>query len=166
MALIKCKECKKEVSSSAKTCPHCGIKNPGVTAGSIVAGLGLLLVIGWIVVKCTGDSGDTTQAQVDDTSCSSDLKCWGDKNSVAAGVYCKQPVEQLGKYSAKWTDGALETKFSHYRWLDQRNGTLTYIGDKIEFQNGFGAFQAHTYECDYSPASKTVLAVRAQPGRL
>lgn len=26
MALIKCKECGKEISSSAKTCPHCGIK--------------------------------------------------------------------------------------------------------------------------------------------
>ena len=25
MALVKCKECKKEVSSSAKVCPHCGI---------------------------------------------------------------------------------------------------------------------------------------------
>ena len=25
MALIKCKECGKEISSSAKTCPHCGI---------------------------------------------------------------------------------------------------------------------------------------------
>ena len=26
MALIKCVECGKEVSSSAKVCPHCGIK--------------------------------------------------------------------------------------------------------------------------------------------
>ena len=26
MALIKCSECHKEVSSSAKVCPHCGIK--------------------------------------------------------------------------------------------------------------------------------------------
>lgn len=26
MALIKCSECKKEISSSAKVCPHCGIK--------------------------------------------------------------------------------------------------------------------------------------------
>lgn len=26
MALIKCSECGKEVSSSAKTCPHCGMK--------------------------------------------------------------------------------------------------------------------------------------------
>ena len=26
MALIKCSECNKEISSSAKVCPHCGIK--------------------------------------------------------------------------------------------------------------------------------------------
>ena len=26
MALIKCKECNKEVSDTAKTCPHCGYK--------------------------------------------------------------------------------------------------------------------------------------------
>lgn len=25
MALIECKECKKQVSSDAKTCPHCGV---------------------------------------------------------------------------------------------------------------------------------------------
>lgn len=27
MALIKCSECKKEISSTAKVCPHCGFKN-------------------------------------------------------------------------------------------------------------------------------------------
>ncbi len=32
MALTKCKECKKEVSTSAKTCPHCGVKDPGFGA--------------------------------------------------------------------------------------------------------------------------------------
>lgn len=26
MALIKCEECGESISSSAKTCPHCGIK--------------------------------------------------------------------------------------------------------------------------------------------
>lgn len=28
MALTACRECKKEVSSEAKVCPHCGIDNP------------------------------------------------------------------------------------------------------------------------------------------
>lgn len=32
MAIKKCKECNKEVSSSAKTCPHCGVKKPGISA--------------------------------------------------------------------------------------------------------------------------------------
>ena len=31
MALTTCKECKKEVSTEAQTCPHCGIDHPGVT---------------------------------------------------------------------------------------------------------------------------------------
>jgi tetratricopeptide (TPR) repeat protein len=30
MALTNCKECKKEVSAEAKTCPYCGVDNPGV----------------------------------------------------------------------------------------------------------------------------------------
>ena len=67
-----------------------------------------------------------------------------------------------------WTDGWLEKKFSHYRWRDQEAGILTYIGDKIRFQNGFGAWQNHVYECDVTiPGSRPfVLEVRAQPGRL
>lgn len=28
MALKKCRECGKEISSSVKSCPHCGVKNP------------------------------------------------------------------------------------------------------------------------------------------
>ncbi|MEI7065353.1 hypothetical protein [Dickeya chrysanthemi] len=36
MALTKCKECKKEVSTSAKVCPHCGVKNPSTTAGQVL----------------------------------------------------------------------------------------------------------------------------------
>lgn len=55
---------------------------------------------------------------------------------------------------------------SHFRWLDEKAGTLTYIGDKIQFQNGFGAWQTHIYECDYNPATESALSVSARPGRL
>lgn len=40
MALKPCKECKREISTEAKTCPHCGKKSPTSRAGS----LGLILV--------------------------------------------------------------------------------------------------------------------------
>lgn len=85
---------------------------------------------------------------------------------MAASVYCKASVERLAKYTSRWTDGTFETKFSRFRWLNKEQGTLTYIGDKIEFQNGFGAFQKHIYECDFNPANNQILDVRARPGQL
>lgn len=166
MAMTKCKECGNEVSTSAKTCPQCGTSNPGVRARDMLIGLVGVVLIAGLVVKCTSGGDSPAAAQLDPASCRADLQCWGDKHMISAGVYCKAPVEALAKYSARWTDGTFEPKFSHFRWLSQEQGTLTFIGDKIEFQNGFGAFQAHTYECDFSPAGDRVLAARAQPGRL
>lgn len=44
MALIKCKECGKEISSEAEACPHCGYKPK--KAGCLAAiGIGILAVI-------------------------------------------------------------------------------------------------------------------------
>lgn len=52
MALVKCRECQKEISSEAKTCPHCGAakkKKPGFlrnTLYGIVIVIGVLFIIG------------------------------------------------------------------------------------------------------------------------
>src|SRR6266852_4832337 len=114
----------------------------------------------------SADETSKQNAAAKEARCKLDLQCWGDKHGVAASVYCKRDVERLGKYSSRWTDGALETKFSHFRWLDKERATLTFIGDKIEFQNGFGAYQNHIYEGDLDPATNKVVEVRARPGRL
>jgi hypothetical protein len=46
MALIKCKECQKEVSSSAVSCPHCGAKVPhGSFAKVLLIGFGILVLV-------------------------------------------------------------------------------------------------------------------------
>ncbi len=60
MAMTKCKECKKEVSSKAKTCPHCGIKNPGQKASDAIGGLIMLIVIGWIISLFMGGDDKPT----------------------------------------------------------------------------------------------------------
>jgi hypothetical protein len=36
MALTTCKECNKEVSTEAKTCPYCGIDNPGFSDPGVI----------------------------------------------------------------------------------------------------------------------------------
>jgi hypothetical protein len=59
----------------------------------------------------------------------------------------------------------IEAKFSHFRWKNAENrdaGIVTYIGDKVKFQNGYGAWQRVTYECDFDPTGESVLDIRIQ----
>ena len=49
---------------------------------------------------------------------------------------------------------------------DQSRGIITYVGDKISFQNGFGAWVNSTYACDYEAGTDTAFDARAWAGRL
>lgn len=99
-------------------------------------------------------------------ACRWDMQCLGDKNSFMATRRCKSYIEGLGQYAHKWTDGWLEAKFSHFRWKNKDKGVVTYMGDKIQFQNGFGAWMPHRYWCDYDTLNNVVLNARAVPGRM
>lgn len=175
MALIKCKECGTEISDKAATCVKCGapVKKASGGAAQTIGGLVIIGLLGWIAVEIFGggSSQPTTHpaaAKVaqDDTCKRDDLQCLGDKGVVGAGVYCKAPIERLAKHDVKWTDGTFETKFSRFRWKDKPAGIITYVGDKAQFQNGFGAFTPVIYECDMASDNKTVLDVRVSEGRL
>lgn len=173
MALQPCKECKKEISTKAKTCPHCGVKDPGVTTKDVLFGVVILvaIVFGLIMFFSGGSDSDEDKKTPEEiaeelAACKSDVQCWGGKHSVAAITACKGHIERLAKYSSKWTDGMFEPKFSHLKWANMKEGYVTYIGDKIQFENGFGAMQNHIYECDFDPETKAVLAVRANAGSL
>jgi hypothetical protein len=57
MALAPCKECKKEVSTGAKTCPNCGVKDPTITRTDKFLGLILLIgIVGVVVYACSPSS--------------------------------------------------------------------------------------------------------------
>ena len=57
-----------------------------------------------------------------------------------------------------------------FQLICQREGVapteVTYVGDKIKFQNGFGAWVLSVYECDYNIPARIVLDVRAAAGRV
>lgn len=106
------------------------------------------------------------EAQNKEQTCRHDLECWGEKAYLVAAVSCPPTVERFAKYDVEWVDGVLEPKFSHYRWRDKREGVVTVLGDKVKFQNGFGAWMRMTYECDVDPATKAVLDVRVHEGRM
>ena len=99
-------------------------------------------------------------------ACRWDLQCWGDENSLGATMACEEHIEDLSLYAHEWTDGWLGVKFSRFRWRDRDAGAVTYMGDEIQFQNGFGAWVRHRYWCDYDTLGKSAISVRAEPGRL
>jgi hypothetical protein len=101
-----------------------------------------------------------------DVACRQDLQCWGEKYIIEAGMYCEDSIERLAQYTHEWTDGFFDKKFSRWGWKDRQAGHLTYTGDKIKFQNGFGAWRPMVYQCDFDPSNNRVLAVRAEEGRL
>ena len=94
------------------------------------------------------------------------LRTVGDGSIMSAGVYCKEHVEDLAKYTHKWTDGILGLKFSQFEWKDYEKSIVRYWGDEILFQNGFGAWVKHVYWCDYDTVNEEPLRVGAEPGRL
>lgn len=75
MALTKCKECKKEVSTSAKVCPHCGIKNPSTTTTQAIGGLAVLVLLIWGATKIFGgDNGGQTDKHQSGTTAEREKK--------------------------------------------------------------------------------------------
>ncbi|WP_186415377.1 hypothetical protein [Pannonibacter sp. P2PFMT1] len=105
-------------------------------------------------------------AAANDAACGQNLKCVADKAWAEASVYCQDYVERRAKFQFEWTDGFLERKFSRYRWHNAKEQQVTFIGDKVKFQNGFGAWQNMIYSCDYDTKTKTVLGGRVEAGRL
>ena len=173
MALQKCHECGNDVSSEAKTCPKCGapvVPPPKVETkqekviGNIVAAL---IIGATIFYFASGNSDSKTDSKKAENECAAaDLSCLANKGVIAAGVYCKDAVERFALHSVRWTDGTFDMKFSRFRWANEADGTITYIGDKVEFQNGFGAYSPMIYECDLAKDGKTVMAARVHEGRL
>jgi hypothetical protein len=178
MALVKCPECGRDTSDAAKSCPLCGYPIPGRTAvltkpetrkqqkpqgeGWFWAGV----VAAGIIITTIAGSNTSNLLTSTDENCSQELKCTAEKSLVNASSLCAPNIEKLAKYNFEWTNWAIDPKLSHYRWKDDSKQVIVYRGDKIKFQNGFGAWTISTYECDFDANSQRVLAVRAYPGRI
>jgi hypothetical protein len=57
--------------------------------------------------------------------------------------------------------------FRGSRWGEpQDHDSIVYIGDEVEIQNQFGAFQPMSYACTYNVQADKVTDVYLQPGKL
>jgi hypothetical protein len=95
-----------------------------------------------------------------------DLRCRGAAGYTGAAAACPAHIEQHSEFSVRWTDNAEKPKFSRFNWTSEEGGGITYIGDRVEFQNAFGAHKPMRYVCDIAKDGKTVLGARVYEGRL
>lgn len=101
-----------------------------------------------------------------EANCKYDLKCWGGKHAVDAMLTIRENIERRAKYQFEWLEGAYSYKHVRFKWKNKSAGVLTYLGDGVKFQNGFGAWQNMIYQCDYDPASGQATNIKVYPGRL
>lgn len=113
-----------------------------------------------------GDASGHKAVTVQDRLCRYDLKCWAERFIAEASRACSGPVARLAGEPHRWTDTPAAPRFSHYRWKSLDSGTVTYLGDRLEVQNDFGAWRAYVYECDFDTALESATDVRIAPGRL
>ena len=88
-----------------------------------------------------------------------------DDGRIFAEVFCAEQVEARARFSARWTDSFLEDKFPVGQWQKETASEkiVLYMGDKIEIQNRFGAWQPHLYECLVDVRREKILSVNVVP---
>lgn len=75
MALTQCRECKREISIEASTCPGCGVKSPGKKSGPGALGWILAITTSLLIYRCiTLQQSPTNDTQPTDPSAEARFK--------------------------------------------------------------------------------------------
>jgi hypothetical protein len=96
MALMKCRECGKEISTQASACPQCGAKVPH-TKWWLWVPLGLLVGL-FILGAITGPKNTTELAQMEAESCIRNKGDgeWRGSLGVSLETFCKTKGALIG----------------------------------------------------------------------
>lgn len=85
---------------------------------------------------------------------------------TSVSVACPPMIEHMAKYDFKWTDGWFDFKFQPRPLRTRDPDVVSYYGDKLKLQNGFGAWMNVIYYCDVNTKTGMIVNVRVKQGRL
>ena len=148
MALISCKDCKKEFSNDAKRCPHCGAKKPN--PHYIIKGFMILVLIVWISGRL-----NSHQTNIDA----------GKTNGTVPSPFSARIAPEIPQWQYSTDKDAMSGKTSHAASIDSLNtlsfdfpyrgeqhATLTLTnhpryGKQVIFSIEKGQFLCSVYDC-------------------
>lgn len=160
--LVACKACKKEIAQYARTCPHCGQKNPTVNLGVVfLVFVALVLVAYFLIFGSNGD--DTTHRGTNEANKTSRI----DPNNLAlfgisiskrefiedpAQVFLKLDSDNL--YAIEIDKSKLKTGYS---WVNNNDKWETYENWPVTIS---GYFNGNRYSIEPVPECKGKCYVR------
>lgn len=136
MSLVKCRECGKEVSTEAKTCPHCGVSKPTPPAkvGTATTVISILVAV-VIAYQCTKNKNDSQAESKPAPPTRQELES-------SARHYCSKFVERSAHdpSSIDWVDRLDWPTYSEA-------GGEWAVHMTFRAKNGFGATVLNTKTC-------------------
>ncbi|MEN0020448.1 MAG: zinc ribbon domain-containing protein [Planctomycetota bacterium] len=143
MAMVKCKECGRKVSTKAKACPQCGAppKAQGSGCSGVVAALALVGGLIWLVQSGTDVDQVGARRSTPQGESSSEVapdERWRERSdTVSAYIMTERFVRERLKAprTAKFP-GIFDGQQDHVSYLgDQQYAIVSYV----DSENGFGA---------------------------
>ncbi|MFK7090516.1 hypothetical protein AAFM71_17045 [Chromobacterium violaceum] len=108
MALVACYECKKEISSEASSCPHCGAKKPSNVKTYLLGTFGV--IIAWAIYAISTTDTSSPEAREKLTAQAAIEKCRetqrrdsldAGQKQFLAGVCEDMESKYMAKYGTK-----------------------------------------------------------------
>ena len=146
--LVTCHVCSGQVSKKAKTCPHCGQKNPAKKPGEISKPLAWTIILFTIFTGIGMIGNNDPSVKVYD-----------------AGAYPEHESHELcidGIKSSVNNPSTLDISYVLGYATDLANGTTRRIVQEFSAQNGFGLRKKFTAYCMISKDGKLEIDIREQ----
>lgn len=132
MALTPCRECKKDVSTEAAACPHCGVKRPvkGSDSKLFIVAIGTVLLVTLCTAVVSGGRDDTDGDQAATAQVA--------PAQAASTEVSQAPIEEPSRPVLMFTDG--EKKILRLLLIDDftvyANGGESIAGEMDELAQG------------------------------
>mgnify|MGYP006290705743 CR=1 FL=1 len=167
MPLVECKECGREVSKFAKTCPYCGVPNPAfqIRTGCIVSIVVVFVVCSGLIKTSNKNSGPPPKTESGQSS-SSDRQEGGGENGTTKSigepfilgdlrykVVDAEQVSEIGNQLIGGTESSADAAFLiiSYEIENMSNETKTVFTSNFHLNDGKGR--------EFSPSTDAEVAM-------
>jgi RNA polymerase subunit RPABC4/transcription elongation factor Spt4 len=164
MALKACKECGKEISTTAQVCPHCGKKKSSLGCGGIIVVLFIIAIIAGIIGTQQSEEKKTNEMSVENTrrvALTPEQRKQEDAEAAREGKLSAASALCYSTLTASLHDpgSAKLDAMSGWHTKEQKDGTIR-VQPSGRAKNAFGAYVYGVWDCVVREQNKTYVVTK------